>query len=82
MLETLTRGISATLSATSATLVQPRKFGSASEALVVPYWSGREIDGMVRGFAESSGTVVPSLAMSKRSPPLLGPDSGRDIAAM
>jgi hypothetical protein len=37
---------------------------------------------MVRGLAESSGTVVPPLAMLKRSPPLLGPDSGRDIAAV
>lgn len=67
--------------AASAILVPPRKFGSASEALVVPYWSGRATEGMSLGFTESSGTVVPSFAISKRSPPLLGPDSGGDIVA-
>ena len=58
----------------SASVAAPRSLESVSlseEAI----WSGRGLDGMSLGLAESSGTVVPSLAMSKRSPPELGPDS-------
>jgi hypothetical protein len=77
----LTLGMSLALSAASAKVVPPRKLGSASEALVVPYWPGRGTEGMTLGLAASSGIVVPSLAMSKRSPPLLRPDSG-DIVTL
>lgn len=34
---------------------------------------GLGLEGMVLGSAAEDGTVVPSFAMSKRSPPLLGP---------
>ncbi len=44
----------------------PRSLGSEEEVVV---WSGRGLEGMVRGVAESEGTVVPETAMSLREPP-------------
>lgn len=62
------------LSATEARVVLPRSWGSEAELVV---WSGRGLDGMVRGVAESEGTVVPETAMSLREPPCgLGSEGG------
>ena len=54
------------LSATPASSVLPRSLGSEEELVV---WSGRGLEGMVRGVTESEETVVPETAMSLREPP-------------
>lgn len=58
--------MSLALSATPARDVLPRSLGSLEEVVV---WSGRGLEGMVRGVAEESGTVVPVAAMELRDPP-------------
>lgn len=69
-----TLGMSLVLSATDARVVLPRSWGSEEEVVV---WSGRGLEGMVRGVAESEGTVVPETAMSLREPPCgLGSEGG------
>lgn len=69
-----TLGMSLVLSATDASSVLPRSWGSSEEVVV---WSGRGLEGMVRGVAESEGTVVPETAMSLRDPPCgLGSEGG------
>ena len=69
-----TWGMSLVLSATDARVVLPRSWGSSEEVVV---WSGRGLEGMVRGVAESEGTVVPETAMSLREPPCgLGSEGG------
>ncbi len=67
-----TLGISPALSAASCSVRPPKLLGSVSEAI----WSGRALDGINLGSAALLGTLVPSLAISKRSPPLSLPDSG------
>lgn len=66
----LTLGISVALVAAPARLVEPIWFGS-DESAACP---GRGTDLMCLGTALSSGTVVPSFAMSRMSPPLFRPD--------
>ena len=69
-----TWGMSLVLSATEASSVLPRSWGSEEEVVV---WSGRGLEGMVRGVAEVEGTVVPETAMSLRDPPCgLGSEGG------
>ena len=71
-----TCGMSLVLSATDASSVLPRSWGSEEEVVV---WSGRGLEGMVRGVAESEGTVVPETAMSLRDPPCGLRSEGGDI---
>ena len=61
--------MSVALSAAPSTSTDPRLFGSVAGSVI---WSGRGTEGRIFIFPASLGIEVPSLAMSKRSPPCLG----------
>ena len=70
-----TRGMSVGLSAALARSAAP---GSVESSAI---WSGRGTEGMRLCLPASLGMVVPSLAMSKRSPPSWGSDGGAILEA-